>query len=179
MVATIAFGVAQIYENLGEYERAEAAYLEAEAVYKIMLGTTHWWRAFPLLYLGELLVEQGEAARALPYLQEGLALCRSNALSEKNLLFIRGNAALGAGLAQLGQFAQAERLLKATHQTIETNYQAIKDAPGGQSLLFDTLKHLIALYDLWQEPEKAEQYRNMLNQVEASAQAEASTQATE
>ena len=157
VVGTSANELAGLYRERGDYEKAKTAYLEAIDVYEQVGGPTYRWRANPLIDLGRLLVEHDDAASAVSYLQEGLAICKTNGLADDASLVVRGKVWLAASLTKLGQFEEAEAFLLA-------DYRALKDLPNKQGTLRRTLRSLVNLYEAWQKPDEVAIYRALLEQ---------------
>jgi len=160
-VANSLYERGRIYHALEDHEKARDAFLEAINIHKKIVDPNHRWRILPLIWLGQLLAEHGDAAGAVSWLREGLAVCAANALSDGDSMVLRGRLALSRSLIDLTQFEEAEALL-------QTNYRAVMAKPNKQDWLPGALQGFVTLYEAWQKPDEAAAYRTLLGQAGAS-----------
>jgi len=114
--------------------------------------------AIKLNNLSSLLVATNRAAEALPHMERSLAILTGK-LPAKHWAIggFRGN--LGRCLAALGRFEQAE-------ENLLTGYDEVRQALGDEHKETQTvLRKIVDMYEKWQRPDKANEYRAKLPQA--------------
>ncbi len=160
-IATSNYSLAILYQERGDVERAKTHYREAIDIYE--KTGYHSWRPYPLIRLGMLLIGQNEIDEAGAVIEEGLSAGKASRLPETNMTMVLGNILRGAILTQRGRFEEAEQVLKAAYQIVETTPEPPQDVQR------EALQRLVALYEAWQKPDKAESYRTLLTRLAPSA----------
>ncbi len=119
------------------------------------LGNEDTQVATILVNMGNLLSDQGEFQRAEPLLSEAVEI-REKVLSANDPEQASGRACLGQCLVGMARYEQAERLLLTGYLNLESTL-----GPKHERTV-EAAKQLVRLYDAWQRPEKAEEYRKPL-----------------
>jgi tetratricopeptide (TPR) repeat protein len=107
--------------------------------------------------LGEILIARGRPDEAEPLLRECLVFADRNVPDYPRAGIVR--RALGLALVRQKRFAEAEPMLLDAHESLAAN-------TGPRS--FETqqaVAALVELYDAWARPERAAQFRTLLNPV--------------
>ena len=143
----------------GDFEAAAAILRRSVDIGRRVVPPGHPGLAFGLIHLGRALLQKGDAQGAEPVLREAYEL-RQKALPETSSLTAEAAGALGACLAALGKYGEAEQRLLESHQILKAHQG------GPQGLPPDTLRrvlsHLVSFYDTRDQPEKADEYREEL-----------------
>jgi eukaryotic-like serine/threonine-protein kinase len=103
--------IGRVYQNLGEYARAQLFLERALALRRRTLGARHPATAESLDHVAGLLLVRGQYAAAESLYREALALQRA-ALGEPHATIARTLAGLGSLLQERGHYAGAERLAR-------------------------------------------------------------------
>ncbi len=131
---------------------AEPLYRESLAVHRRTLRDRHPRIAFPLLGLGNYLIDAARAAEAEPCLREAVAI-RDAELGASHPLSAQAHAALGKCLAAEERFAEAEPHLLNGLSVLEEEW-------GVEDRRLEALRDGIArFYESWGKPEVAGRYR--------------------
>jgi tetratricopeptide (TPR) repeat protein len=101
----------EIYLELGQYEKAEAAFKRGLKIRKKVLGPDDPLTALSIFELGKCLSVTGRNAEAEPLLQQALAMYK-RAYGEKTAGTVSCLVRLGVVYRDTGDYAQAETLLK-------------------------------------------------------------------
>jgi hypothetical protein len=114
--------------------------------------------------LGWALTRQGRAKEGEPMLREGLEICRTGypvgpwttadtETPQLDWATATAESRLGGCLTAQGQFAEAEKLLV-------TSYQSLQDARGTPpQRRAEAADRIVNLYEMWGKPEKAAEWR--------------------
>ncbi len=156
--------VADTMDNLATVLRdrgdeAERLLREALAIRRGLFGEQHADVAVSLSRLGTLFGLRGDLAGAEPFHREALAI-RRTALGEEHPRVATTRGALGETLIGLGRYREAEEVLLAAHALLLA-------AVGEEHTETQQLVHsLVELYDAWDKPDQAAEYRALLHERE-------------
>jgi eukaryotic-like serine/threonine-protein kinase len=140
----------------GNYARSEQILNEALSIMRKSLPPGHPESAQTLVTLGIVLTRANKALQAESYLREALDI-RLRVLPKGHWTTANVKSILGECLTVQDKFAQAEPLLK-------EGYEEIKAALGEKHpRTTEALTRLPQLYDAWNKPQFAAQYRALLN----------------
>ncbi|MGH7597757.1 MAG: tetratricopeptide repeat protein [bacterium] len=143
-----------LYEK-DDLQSAESSYRQAIAIYRQAFSEPTQYLANAMIGLGAVLVDLHKPREAEPLLREGLTIYRA-AMEESHWQIARVESILGGCLAALRRYDEAEPLLLAS-------YQALKEKRGDKDKLTQqTLGRIVKLYDSWNKPAKAGEYRATL-----------------
>ena len=146
--------LAQVLVELGELDEAEVIAGKVLDKTQALYGDHHLRTAQALGTMGQLLTERGEAAQAEPLLRKSCAIHRRLEPSdEKTWLIAQADGTLGDCLTALRRFDEAGSLLLESYKTIQS---ARGDPYFGTRTALD---RIIALYEAWDKPDQADQWR--------------------
>ena len=149
--------LAVLYRDQGAYDNALALHQEALTLLQNKLAAGHRHIGHTQTGYGITLLLQGHASKAEPMLRKGVAIL-DEAYSGNHWTVGDAKAWLGACLTQLGHFEDAEPLLVG-------GYQQVKEDRGPQDRYTQQiLTHLTHLYDAWDQPARAAEYRALLDE---------------
>jgi eukaryotic-like serine/threonine-protein kinase len=135
----------------GNLREAEPALTEALDIERAK--TPHHRRiGQTLCALGWLLTQTGRAKEGEQRLREGLKICQ-RAWGDHHWLPADAESRLGGCLTALGQFADAEKLLLGSYQTL----QSARGTPPERAV--EAADRIVKLYEIWGKPDKAAQWR--------------------
>ncbi len=154
-VAQSVYSLASLLDTRGQTEAAEALYREALVIRLKLSGAQHPDVAFCRAQLGRFLHLKGEHQEAEPLLRKALKV-RREVLSEGNWRIAYLESDLGSCLKELGRHQQAEPLLLSGYSLIHA-----KRGPQHKRTL-EALDRIIELYDSWDRPQQAAEYRALL-----------------
>jgi tetratricopeptide (TPR) repeat protein len=122
-----------------------------------------------LANLGKDLLVQGKPADAEPYLRESLAI------REKKLAYdwtrYSDMSLLGGALSGQKKFAEAEPLLIQGYEGIKVRESKIP--PQGKINIPEAAARIVSLYEAWEKPEKAAEWREKIKAAAAEEKASA------
>jgi serine/threonine protein kinase/tetratricopeptide (TPR) repeat protein len=149
-----------VHEELGQLEEAERVRRLVLAVVERKGGADTSERAGQLIRLASLLVQQRKPAAAEAELRRALELLERHPHVRDELY---GQSLLGQALADQGQHAEAEALLKAAYRGIK-NFPTEHRRQGmlPWSWAVDTAARLVRLYEETNRPAEAERWRKEL-----------------
>ena len=145
--------LAGLLHDKGDLDEAEQHYRQALDLGREILRQGHPRLSTTLMGYGRVWVEQGRASEAEAFLREALAI-RKEALSDGDWRIAETEVALGACLVALARYAEAETLLQQSYQVLDT-HRGRKDRRTQRALAA-----LIALYEAWGKPGRAQEYRD-------------------
>lgn len=156
MVARSLNMLGRIREARGDANEAEALYRQALAIYDVRaLPRRHPDRAIFLRNLAALLAKRDPAA-AEPLAREALGIF--SAVQPGSWRVVEDKSVLGAALAGLGRFEEAEPLLV-------DSYRQLARWPGeGRRHARVALERLVDLYGSWRREDKAAPWRALLQE---------------
>lgn len=154
--------VAYTLNSLGGllYEKGQAlvalpVYENALAIYRKAWKKPNQHVANTLIGYGAALTEVNQPQTAEPFLRDGLSIFQNN-LKSGHWQLARAQSVLGTCLAALQKFDEAEPLLL-------EGYQTLKEKRGNNDKLTQqTLHRIVKLYEFWDKPDKAGEYRAAL-----------------
>jgi len=126
-VATICFNLALVSQRLGDLAEARRLHSRAMTIWQQQLGPDHPTLGRALAVLGELYLEQGQPASALPLLERALAI-RQKRLGPNNRDVARTMGELATASADVGRVTRAETLSAEALQIWQRTEAA--DSPG-------------------------------------------------
>ena len=151
-IAAVKSDLALLYYRQKQYARAEEEGRKAVDLLRKYLGPEHPVTAGTAATLGLSLTRQAKAEEGETYLRESLSI-RRKILAPDNFAIAATESALGDCLTAQKRFAEAEPLLTG-------GYHALKVKLGEQDhRVIEARERLKALYDAWNRPEQAEQFR--------------------
>lgn len=159
-VAISVSALASVVHDQGRLEEAAALYRESLELGRPQVPPKHPGLSYPLLRLGETLLEMGDAVAAEPPLREAYEI-RRHALPATSPLTVQAAVTLSAGLIALDQRTAAEKLLLDTLRELD----AKEPAPAGPSRAarHQVLTQLAVLYEGWGQPDVATAWRQRLD----------------
>jgi len=114
----------------------------------------HWRVGSAAVALGDYFSRLGRPTDAEPYLRETLESYRE-ALGPDHGWTFNARSLLGANLAQQGRYRESETLLV-------SGFEGLLTAAGAQDSFTEAARQrLVEMYELWGNPEKAAQYRDV------------------
>jgi len=144
--------LATILRRKGDAAGAESAARESLRIMRANLPERHLIVSGPLLNLGWSRNARGHPGEAEPLLRQALEIRKSN-LKEGDWRISEVESLLGACLASQGHFEDAEPLLT-------QGYVSMRDRIGPEGKMTkESLERLVALYEQWRKPERAQFYR--------------------
>ena len=149
--------LALIKHRQGAYAEAERLYRESLALWRSMVGEEHPDVAFTLRALGATLREKGDYTEADSLLRAALTMQRA-LLTGEHPHIAQTLDDLGILSIRTGALAEAATLLDEALELRRTRLGA--SHPDTRA----TLEHLIDLYDAWDKPGKAAEYRALLGE---------------
>ena len=149
----------------GDHERAIAHLSASLVVFREVLPAGHPYTASALATLGWALVETGEYADAEAPLREALEIRRKS--WPDHFLTWNTMSLLGASLAGLARYEEAEPLLVDGYENMQ-----VPDSPVWKERKEVARQRIVALYEAWDEPEKAAAWKDGQAVSEAAAPAE-------
>jgi serine/threonine-protein kinase len=155
-LARTEYHVGRLRLRQNRFSGAERRFRTAREQAEKALPPGHPVRANPLLGLGRLHLEQGRPAAAEPLIREALSL-RKSAFGATNWMVAVAQGVLGRCLARQEQYEEAASLLRAAHETLR------QKRPAGDPYREEVRTSLVALYDRWGKPQRADRYRASTN----------------
>ena len=150
--------IAQLEQDRGNFDEAERRFKRAIRIQRSLMPSTRYALSQSLLRYGRLRMAQKQLGAARPLFEEALEL-REALYEERNWRIAETEVALGECLSLLNRFDEADTLLVRGYQTLleqrGESYQRTQEALG----------YLVVLYELWNRPEQAEEYRSKLNEA--------------
>ncbi|MFH1278489.1 MAG: serine/threonine-protein kinase [Candidatus Eisenbacteria bacterium] len=143
----------------GRLEEAESRYREGLAMQEKILGGDHPDVARSLHGLAAVLIRRGETKEAESLLRRCLEI-RKEALPEGHVLTAGASNLLGGILVRQGRFEEAETHLVPSCSTLASNTATSVDKKR------EAFESVIALYEAWEKPAKADEWREKLLQNE-------------
>jgi serine/threonine protein kinase len=152
-----------VLKNEGDYSGAEGLLGQALATIRTQYGKERLSIAWLLQGLGLLRSERGHT-EAISLLREAVGLCRKLA-PEDSVQMAMAEGDLGLGLLNLKRFKEAEPLLLNYLSWTKDNYGGKSDS-ASKAMMKNALGPLIRLYEGQADPEKANEYRAILQNIE-------------
>jgi serine/threonine-protein kinase len=160
-VAVLMNNLASLLRLTGGYAEAEQLLRQALAIKRKSLGKAHPSVATSVHNVAALLQAKGDCAAAEPWFKEAIEIFRKSVGADHWMVAeARGN--YGVCLMKLKRYHEAEENLVASHAALKTTFGDEHERTQ------KAIKRLIEFYDAWGRPEKAAQYRAML-ETEATA----------
>ncbi|MBB5059115.1 serine/threonine protein kinase/Tfp pilus assembly protein PilF [Granulicella aggregans] len=147
--------LAALYWKEGKYDQAEPLFIKALAGERRILGPIHPATIGELMSLGGMDLERHDFAKAEPLLREAVK-GQQNAKRPWVREYARGM--LGASLAGLRQFPEAEPLLLSSHKALLDSIEAIPFE--NRSVLDKSRVWIVDMYDSWGKPVEAAAWRD-------------------
>jgi len=158
MITLLAVGnLANVLKRTGRYEEAEPLSLKALELRRQILGEDHPYAIDSLRSLGHLRAEQGRYEEAEELLTESLEK-RRRVQGPEHKRTIQNMVLLGWVYTKQQRYGEAETLLL---EAFELSYRVL--GPLDQ-ITIESIGKIVALYEAWNKPEKANQWRAKLNQ---------------
>ncbi len=156
---SVLYDLGVLLRVVGKYEEAESLLREALTIWRTRVGDQHLDVALGMNALGILLAETGRDEEAASLHQSALAI-RRNALGNEDPIVVDSLVSLGECLTRMERFEESEdKLLSAL--------AVLKHAPGEKPVrTLEVVRGLVALYEAWGKPDKAAEYRAILQESE-------------
>lgn len=154
-IAAAYHALAKVYSDEGEWTKAETECRRSLAIYLKILERDHLRVARPMSHLGRILVNQNRYAEAEPLLREALAI-RQKRKPPGHWKTAKTESVLGACLTGQGRYEEAEPLLLDSYPVIA------KDRGPHRRRTAEAIKRIVDLYEAWNKPDRAAEYRAML-----------------
>lgn len=151
-VAVALNNLAALRRLQGRPSESAKYYREALDIYEKRFDESHPNLQTALAGLGMMLLKSGNAREAEPHLRRVIAL-RETASEPDPWQIALAKSTLGECLTAEGRYEEAEPLVVETYPLIE------KERPG-TNYAADALQRIIALYESWNKPDKAAEWRN-------------------
>jgi serine/threonine-protein kinase len=151
--------VARSLSNLAFVLQVQGRHPEAEALYREALSIADERldagldRAVYLRNLASALLPQGRPAEAEPLARKALRIFQEST-SAPAWRVADARSVLGACLAEMGRYQEAEPLLVSSYSTLK------KDPGDGAKYAPDALQRVVTLYTAWGNPARADVYRS-------------------
>jgi tetratricopeptide (TPR) repeat protein len=174
LVAVTLNSLSRILRDQGRYDEAAAALEAALDIARPALGSEHQLIAIYTINLAAVYLARGQPEAAEPLLREGLrtrALAaqlvpnRRRIFPEDDWSVAATRSLLGAALSGLARYSEAETVLLEARRELD----ALPTAPRRD--VDATVARLIDLYTAWGQPDKAAQYRALLQSPPEGASA--------
>lgn len=151
-------GLGLVYKSLQQYDQAEVYFRKSAENFRQFMGADHPNRAYALSNLGDTLIKKGEHQAAQSILQESLKIAEEKLPGHPLISALKLN--LGICLSANGDYESAERLM-------QEGYIGLFKAHGinGDETL-SAINSMVKFYELWQKPEEAQKFRQLLNNKE-------------
>lgn len=146
-----------VREKTGDYAAADSLYDKALTIREAHYGPKHPRTASTLMNMGSLYRQRGEYVAADSVLRKALRI-RQQALGKEHPKVAESQIDLADVRQALGQYKDAEDLLQ---HALNIQQAEIQDAPPETA---ETAHHLVELYETWDKPAKAEEYRTFVHQ---------------
>ncbi len=144
--------LADLLLTRGRPAEAQKLFREALAITRRQADGDHLWSAIMLNNLARAAVAGGDFAQGETWIREALAMFRRLS-PEGGWRITNAESILGACLAGLGRYREAEDLLLAS-------YPVVRDQTAASNTYTrDLLARIVALYERWDKPEQAAEYR--------------------
>ena len=140
-----------LYER-GQIAAAESLYREALAIFDATLPPNHQYVAAALTGLARIFAERGDQFRVGAFVDRAVSIWRKE-LPADHWRVANAQAAMGLCLLDQKKYTESERILLASHATLEKQ-RGLKDP--------DTRRvrgWLVKLYESWGKPAAADRYR--------------------
>lgn len=152
-VAQTMGNVGQFLVDRGAYDEAERLLLKAIEIHRGTIGNDYFMVADSLTTLSEMSLTRGDKNTALDYIKQALVIYDKTLPAEHSKVLF-GDAVLAEVLIALGRLDEAERQLLELYGSTELESQ-----PDNYE---QVLEHLVALYTARDQPDKADEYRQLL-----------------
>jgi serine/threonine protein kinase/tetratricopeptide (TPR) repeat protein len=164
-VAMTLNGLSKVLFEQGRYDEAASALQEALTIATPAVGSDHPLIAIYRINLASVLLARKEAGAAEPLIRQALQVrirapgvvpTRRRTFPEDDWSVGATKSLLGAALAALGRYEEAEAVLLDAHRDLQAT-----SGPQGRDVRA-TINRLVALYEAWGRSEKAAAYRMQL-----------------
>jgi tetratricopeptide (TPR) repeat protein len=163
---TTQYDLASVYQARGDSPRAEAMLRDVLAARRKRLGGAHPEVGHTLAALGPSVLKQGRWSEAEAMLREGLAILKAKRPDEWSRFDTQ--VWLGACLLAQQKYAEAEPLLLAGYEGLKQREARIP--MSSRNRLAEAGAQLVQLYQAWDKPEQARQWRQRLSPSAVEAQ---------
>lgn len=147
--------LADNYYMRGDYARAREEIERAIRIQQQLLPDDHVDYGLSLTVLGKVLTRTGEPTQGEAQLRRALA-ARTRALPQGHRWTAETQSALGECLTVQRRYAEAEPLLIESHTTLNSRLG------GRDPRTLEAVRRLVSLYEAWNKPERAAEFRAML-----------------
>ncbi len=142
---------ALVFQDLGDYDRAESLVREALVLNHQFLGPKSPGFSLTQIQLADLMARKGEYTEAECLAREAQAVFR-NCFPMGHWNLIVAESVIGQCLTGQGHFLEVEDLLL-------SSYKSLRFRKGEQSqVVRSALERVISLYEQWGKPEQADRY---------------------
>jgi eukaryotic-like serine/threonine-protein kinase len=155
-VANSLLRLGSVLTSANRFVEAEPAYAEVLVIARKLNGNEHPYVHSVLNIVSEGLFQNNRAAEAEPLVRECLRI-REKKMPDEVLTFMTRNL-LGAVLMEQGKYPEAEPLLLSSWEAL--NQRATEEPTQSKTSLEKALLRLIRLYDLTEQPARANACRN-------------------
>jgi serine/threonine-protein kinase len=140
-----------LLRQAGRSAEAEERYLEALALERRHAPEGDWRTSYPLFGLGAIYLERGDPRSAEPLLREAVEIRRRERAGHWRTA--EAESALGACLAALGRYGEAEPLLVGSYPVL------LAELGAGEPRVESARRRVIELYDAWGRPQEGLRFR--------------------
>jgi tetratricopeptide (TPR) repeat protein len=145
--------VGQFLADRGAYDEAERLLLRAIEIHRGTIGNDYFMVADSLTTLSEMSLTRGDKNAALDFIKQALTIYDKTLPAEHSKV-LSGDTVLAEVLIALGRLDEAELQLLELYRSTELESQPYNYE--------QVLEHLVALYSARDQPEKADEYRQLL-----------------
>jgi eukaryotic-like serine/threonine-protein kinase len=152
-----------LYESESRYSEAEPLFLQTLEARKRVLGAKHADTLVSLADLGELRLDQGKYSESESLLRECLETQKQTMTDDYRLYWTQ--SLLGASLAGQRRYAEAEPLLVSGFEGMQRRQASVSVLL--RQKLRKAAEQIIHLYEGWNKPDKAAEWRKKLDELQA------------
>jgi len=156
-VATTLNNLALLLRDERQFAAAEQTFLQALEIDRKARGPEHPLTVDIMISLAAVKTQAGKAGEAEPLFREAFDIQRRT-LAADDIRLATTSGLLGAALAALKRFPEAEALLIPASTKIENRFGT--EHPRTQAML----RRVVSLYEAWNQPAKAEEYRRRVKE---------------
>ncbi|MFQ5462486.1 MAG: tetratricopeptide repeat protein [Phycisphaerae bacterium] len=138
--------------DMKDFSSAQTHFEDALAIYRKNLGDRDAHTAEAMVGLGLTRLARGDASGAQRHLEQAVDVLRDN-FPKEHWRIAFAQSAWGESLTALARLDEAEPLLTSSYQTMSD-----QRGPSDRYVLV-ALGRVIAMYEVWNKPDKAEAYR--------------------
>jgi serine/threonine protein kinase/tetratricopeptide (TPR) repeat protein len=160
-VALATHNLGLLYRLRGKFRESEQTLREAVEMWRHLVDDRHYRLGQALTSFGGILIEQGNSVEGGPVIEEAVTILRQ-ALPDGHPYTVQAEIYRAAYLIRTREYTEAERLLLDCYER--------STASTDRSLAEESLRFLVQLYQAWNKPQKAAEYRALKREGEKAKQ---------